>query len=162
ASTCRRIINEGVDLLAERAIRLSEVLRLAHKAGWEYLLIDGVNVPTVAFARRLNRHQKHYSGKHKRHGVNVQTICAPDGRLRWASPAAPGKVPALTAARRHRLPAKVGKLLGLLADLGYLGLPDVATGFRRPRGGQLTTTQRAANRLHAGLRCLGERGNAQL
>jgi hypothetical protein len=26
-STCRRIINEGIDLLAERAIRLSEVLR---------------------------------------------------------------------------------------------------------------------------------------
>jgi len=58
-STCRRVINEGVDLLAERAIRLSEVLRLAQKAGWEYLLIDGVNVPTVAFARRLNRRQQH-------------------------------------------------------------------------------------------------------
>jgi hypothetical protein len=54
-STCRRIINEGIDLLAERAIRLSEVLRLAKQAGWEYLLIDGVNVPTVAFARKLNR-----------------------------------------------------------------------------------------------------------
>jgi len=63
-STCRRIINEGIDLLAERAIRLSEVLRLAKKAGWEYLLIDGVNVLTVAFARKLNRRQQHYSGKH--------------------------------------------------------------------------------------------------
>jgi len=45
-STCRRIINEGIDLLAERAIRLSEVVRLAKKAGWEYLLIDGANVTT--------------------------------------------------------------------------------------------------------------------
>jgi hypothetical protein len=133
-NTCRRIINEGIDLLAQRAIRLSEVVRLAHKAGWEYLLIDGVNVPTIAFARKLNRHQKHYSGKHRRHGVNVQTICAPDGRLLWASAALPGKVNDITAARRHQLPAKVAKLLGLLADLGYLGLPDVATGFRRPRG----------------------------
>ncbi len=136
ASTCRRIINEGIDLLAQRAIRLSEVLRLAKKAGWEYLLIDGVNVPTVAFARKLNRRQQHYSGKHRRHGVNVQTICAPDGRLLWASAALPGKVNDITAARRHRLPAKIGTLLGLLADLGYLGLGDVATGFRRPRGGQ--------------------------
>jgi hypothetical protein len=161
-STCRRIINEGIDLLAERAIRLSEVVRLAKKAGWEYLLIDGVNVPTVAFARKLNRRQQHYSGKHRRHGVNVQTICAPDGRLLWASAALPGKVNDITAARRHGLPAKIGKLLGLLADLGYLGLGDVATGFRRPRGGQLTAEQRAANRLHASLRCLGERGNAQL
>jgi hypothetical protein len=138
------------------------VVRLAKKAGWEYLLIDGVNVPTVAFARKLNRRQKHYSGKHKRHGVNVQTICAPDGRLLWASAALPGKVTDITAARRHGLPTKIGTLLGLLADLGYLGLDNVATGFRRPRGGQLTTEQRAANQLHAGLRCLGERGNAQL
>src|SRR6266581_4300017 len=103
ASTCRRIINEGIDLLAQRAIRLSEVLRLAKKAGWEYLLIDGVNVPTVAFARKLNRRQQHYSGKHRRHGVNVQTICAPDGRLLWASAALPGKVNDITAARRHGL-----------------------------------------------------------
>lgn len=49
-----------------------------------------------------------------------------------------------------------------MADLGYLGLDNVATGFRRPRGGRLTLDQQAANRLHASLRCLGERGNAQL
>lgn len=161
-ATCRRLINEGIDLLAKRAIRLSEVVRLAKKAGWEYLLIDGVNVPTVAFARRLNRRQQHYSGKHRRHGVNVQTICAPDGRLLWASAALPGKVNDITAARRHHLPGKIAKLLGLLGDLGYLGLDGVATGFRRPRGRQLTAAQQAANRLHAALRCLGERGNAQL
>jgi hypothetical protein len=161
-STCWRIINEGIDLLAQRAIRLSDVVRLARKAGWEYLLIDGVNVPTIAFARKLNRRQRHYSGKHRRHGVNVQTICAPDGRLLWASAALPGRINDITAARRHQLPNKIGKLLGILADLGYLGLDQVATGFRRPRGGQLTETQRAANRLHASLRCLGERGNSQL
>jgi hypothetical protein len=161
-TTCRRVINEGIDLLAERAIRLSDVVRLARKAGWEYLLVDGVNVPTIAFARKLNRRQKHYSGKHRRHGVNVQTVCAPDGRLLWASAALPGKTNDITAARRHHLTKKITKALGLLGDLGYLGLDGVATGFRRPRGGQLTSAQQMANRLHAGLRCLGERGNAQL
>ena len=161
-ATCWRIINEGIDLLAARAIRLSEVVRLAQKAGWEYLLIDGVNVPTVAFARKLHRRQRHYSGKHRRHGVNVQTVCAPDGRLLWASAALPGNVNDITAARRHGLPNKIGTLLGILADLGYLGLDGVATGFRRPRGGTLTAAQQEANRLHAGLRSPGERGNAQL
>jgi hypothetical protein len=161
-ATCRRIVNEGIDLLAARAPRLSEVVRLARKAGWEYLLIDGVNVPTVAFERRLNRRQAHYSDKHRRHGVNVQTVCAPDGRLLWASAALPGKVNDITAARRHGLPKKISTLLGVLADLGYVGLDHVATGFRKPRGGQLTPAQREANRLHAALRCLGERGNAQL
>jgi DDE superfamily endonuclease/Helix-turn-helix of DDE superfamily endonuclease len=161
-ATCRRIVNEGIDLLAQRAPRLSEVVRLAKKAGWEYLLIDGVNVPTVAFERRLNRRQRHYSGKHRRHGVNVQTVCAPDGRLLWASAALPGKVNDITAARRHGLAKKIGTLLGILADLGYVGLEDAATGFRKPRRGQLTPAQRDANQFHASLRCLGERGNAQL
>jgi hypothetical protein len=162
-STCWRYIQEGITLLAGRAVRLKDVVRLARKAGWDYLLVDGVNVPTVAFGRKLNRRQKHYSGKHKRHGVNVQTICAPDGRLLWASAALPGRTNDITAARRHKLDVKVGKLIALLADLGYLGMAEVLTGYRRKRGEeQLPAGKRAANKIHASLRCLGERGNAQL
>ena len=162
-STCWRYIDEGIGLLAGQAIRLTDVVRLARKAGWDHLLVDGVNVPTVAFGRKLNRRQKHYSGKHKRHGVNVQTICAPDGRLLWASAALPGKTTDITAARRHKLDVKVGRLIGLLADLGYLGLGDTLTGYRRKRGEkELSAAKRAANKVHASLRCVGERGNAQL
>jgi len=161
--TCWRYIQEGINLLAGRAIRLKDVVRLARKAGWDYLLVDGVNIPTIAFGRKLNRRQKHYSGKHRRHGVNVQTICAPDGRLLWASAALPGRTTDITAARRHKLDVKVGKLIGLLADLGYLGLAEVLTGYRRKRGEKhLSAAKRAANKIHASLRCLGERGNAQL
>ncbi|MBN1174053.1 MAG: hypothetical protein JXA67_17910 [Micromonosporaceae bacterium] len=126
-ATCRRIISEGIDLPAQRAPRLSEVARPATKMGWEYLLIDG---------------------------VNIQTVCAPDGRLLWASAALPGKVNDITAARRHGMPKKIGRLLGVLAGLGSLGLDDVATGFRKPRGDHLTPAQRQANRLHTALRCL--------
>lgn len=162
-ATCWRYIDEGIGLLAAAAIRLPDVVRLARKAGWDYLCVDGVNVPTIAFGRKINRRQKHYSGKHKRHGINVQTICAPDGRLLWASAALPGKTTDITAARRHKLDQKVGRLIGLLADLGYLGLNDVITGYRRKRGEkQLPAAKRAANNVHASLRCLGERGNAQL
>lgn len=162
-TTCWRYIHEGIAVLAGRAIRLADVVRLARKAGWDYLLVDGVNVPTVAFGRKINRRQKHYSGKHKRHGVNVQTICAPDGTLLWASAALPGKTSDISAARRHKLDQKVGKLIALLADLGYLGLDEVITGYRRKRGEkELPAGKRAANKVHASLRCLGERGNAQL
>jgi hypothetical protein len=162
-TTCWRYITEGIDLLAGRAIRLKDIVRLAKKAGWKYLLVDGVNVPTVAFGRKLTKRQKHYSGKHKRHGVNIQTICAPDGTLLWASAALPGKTNDITAARRHKLDTKVGLLIGLLADLGYLGLDNTATGFRRKKGEKtLPHAKRIANELHASLRCLGERGNAQL
>src|SRR6266568_4363484 len=135
-STCWRYIQEGITLLAGRAMRLKDVVRLARKAGWDYLLVDG---------------------------VNVHTICAPDGRLLWASAALPGRTTDITAARRHKLDVKIGKLIGLLADLGYLGLAEVLTGYRRKRGEkQLPAAKRAANKVHASLRCLGERGNAQL
>jgi hypothetical protein len=32
------------------------------------------------------RDRPYYSGKHKAHGVNVQVIADPAGRLIWASP----------------------------------------------------------------------------
>ncbi|WP_432987028.1 hypothetical protein [Dactylosporangium sp. CA-233914] len=133
-ATCRRIINEGIDLLAGRAIRLSEAARPARKAGWEYLLIDGVNAPTVALARR----QRRYSGKHKRH------------RGERADPRRPAAVglgrPTRQGQRHHRRPPPPpSNALGPLGVLGYPGLDGVATGFRRPRGGQLTLAQQAAN-----------------
>lgn len=32
-----------------------------------------------------------YSAKHRRHGVDVQLVTDPDGRLLWISPALPGR-----------------------------------------------------------------------
>ena len=42
-----------------------------------------------------------YSGKHKCHGVNVQVIADPAGRLVWISPVLPGARHDLGAAREH-------------------------------------------------------------
>ena len=42
-----------------------------------------------------------YSGKHKCHGVNVQVIADPAGRLVWISPALPGARHDMGAAREH-------------------------------------------------------------
>ena len=54
-------------------------------------------------------------------------------------------------------------VIGVLADLGYPGWDQaVITGRRKPRGKDLTAAQRAANRVQAQLRCVGERGNARL
>jgi hypothetical protein len=50
--------------------------------------------------------------------------------------------------------------MGVFAGLGYLGWgTDVITGRSKPRGKDMTAAQRAANRLQAQLRCVGERGN---
>jgi hypothetical protein len=163
-STCHTMIQEGIKVLARRALPLTEVVRLAVKAGWQYLIVDGVNIPTERVGAVWGRKQFWYSGKHKRHGAAVTTVAAPDGELLWVSGVLPGRTVDITAARRFGVAEKVLAFLGLLADLGYIGLhPDVATGFKRKRGERsLPEAKRTANRLQAALRCRGERANAQL
>ena len=158
-STCRTLIQEGIMVLARRALPLPEVVCLAAKAGWDYLIVDGVNIPTERIAARYTRKQYWYSGKHKRHGGAVQTVAAPDGELLWVSGVLPGRTVDITAARRFRIADKVLAFLGLLADLGYIGLhPQVITGYKRKRGEkELPEGKKAANRIQASLRCIGER-----
>ncbi|HZM84321.1 MAG TPA: transposase family protein [Candidatus Limnocylindrales bacterium] len=162
--TCRRYIHEGVKVLARRALPLTEVVRLAVKAGWPYLIVDGVNIPTERIDARFTAKQHWYSGKHHRHGGAVQTVAAPDGELLWVSGVLPGKTVDITAARRFGIAEKVLEFLGLLADLGYVGLhPEVIVGWKRARGQEtLPAGKRTANRLIAALRAVGERANAQL
>jgi hypothetical protein len=82
-STCRTLIQEGIKVLARRALPLTEVMRLAARAGWDYLIVDGVNIPTERVAAQYTKKQHWYSGKHHRHGAAVQTVAAPDGELLW-------------------------------------------------------------------------------
>ena len=165
ASTCWRDVREGISVLADRGRRISlaDVARLAVKMGWDYLIVDGVHVPAVTFGRKTGGQRAFYSGKHKRHGLNVQTVCSPDGELLWAAAPLPGATVDVTAARKAGIAAMLTCLIGVLADLGYLGWDqEVSPGRRKPRGRELTPAQRAANRLQAQLRCVGERGNARL
>ncbi|HEX6526827.1 MAG TPA: transposase family protein [Streptosporangiaceae bacterium] len=164
-ATCWREVREGISVLADRGRRISlaDVARLAVKMGRDYLIVDGVHVPSVTFGRKTAGQRAYYSGKHKRHGLNVQTVCSPDGELLWAAPPRPGATVDVTAARQAKIAAILTSLIGVLADLGYLGWDEaVITGRRKPRGKEMTPAQRAANRLQAQLRCVGERGNARL
>ena len=164
-STCWRDIREGIGVLADRGRRISlaDVARLAVKIGWEYVIVDGVHVPTATFGRKTGGQRAFYSGKHKRHGLNVQTVCSPAGELLWAAAPLPGATVDITAARRAGIAAMLVSVIGVFADLGYVGWDEqVVTGRRKPRGRELTPAQRAANRLQAQLRCVGERGNARL
>ena len=75
---------EGISVLADRGRRISlaDVARLAVKMGWDYLIVDGVHVPTVTFGRKTGGQRAFYSGKHKRHGLNVQTVAEAGGARR--------------------------------------------------------------------------------
>jgi hypothetical protein len=105
-----------------------------------------------------------YSHEHRRHGVNVQVVTDPTGHTLWISPALPGRVHDLTAARAHRI-IRICERQGVpvLADRAYQGAgPWVTTGRKRPPGGELSPTQRTVNQPLAQARAPVERGMARL
>jgi hypothetical protein len=92
-STVWRYLREAIDLLAALAPNLAQAATRAGRLA--YAILDGTLVPID----RVANQRPYYSGKHKRHGMNVQVLADPAGRLVWASPALPGAVHDLTAAR---------------------------------------------------------------
>jgi hypothetical protein len=108
-----------------------------------------------------------YSGKAHRHGGNVQAVTRPDGLPLWVSPAEPGSIHDITAARAHALPALYqAAALGLpaLADPGYQGAGiGIHIPVKQPEDSrELDLGNRTRNALQRSLRCLGERGLALL
>jgi hypothetical protein len=101
-----------------------------------------------------------YSGKHKKHGMNLQVIASPGGDILWVSGALPGAV--------HD--KKAEWVWGVLAELEAAGLVTLADkGYRGSSHAKLPyigknkpESPKQANRAHARLRAPGERANAQL
>jgi hypothetical protein len=120
-------VRETIDLLAGAADDLpAAVTRAARLA---YATLDGTLVPID----RVAEQKPYYSGKHRRHGVNVQLLADPAGRLVWASPALPGAVHDLAAARHHGLiDALTAANAMTFADKAYQGADrPIRTPFKR-------------------------------
>ena len=115
-------------------------------------------MPAVPSGPKTGRQRAFCPGKPGRHGRNAPAVCSrPGGPPRAAAPR-PGATAEVTAARRAGIAAILTSVIGVLAGLGYPGWDEaVITGRRTPRGKDLTSAQRAANRLQAQLRCVGER-----
>jgi transposase len=156
-STVYRYLREAIDLLAAQAIPLHRAVYLAVRL--VYVILDGTLIPID----RVAADQPYYSGKHKRHGVNVQVLTDSRGRLLWASPALPGAVHDVRAARTHNIPQTLAKFgVACYADTAYQGAgPHIAVPFRR-RPRRLSRYQKAVNRSHAHHRGPGERAMATL
>ena len=87
-TTAWRYVDEVVALLAARAPKLRAAAREAKRAGHAYVILDGTLIPID----RVARDKPFYSGKHKKHGMNLQVIASPDGDILWVSGALPGSV----------------------------------------------------------------------
>ena len=156
-ATAWRYVSETVALLAARYPKLRRALRDAKKAGYAYVIIDGTLIPID----RVAADRPFYSGKHRRHGMNLQVIASPEGEILWVSGPMPGAVHDLTAARIWGILRELAASgLIVLADKGYAGAGDHVRIPYRGRG--KPASQKDANRAHARLRSPGERANAQL
>jgi DDE superfamily endonuclease len=126
-----------------------------------YAILDGTLIPID----RVADQKPYFSGKHRRHGVNVQVIADPAGRLIWASAALPGSTHDLTAARAHNvIEALTTANVMTFADKAYQGARgSIRTPFKRHRyRPKLSRWQKKVNRAHARIRAIGERANATL
>ena len=74
-TTAWRYVNETVSLLAARAPELRKAVRDAKKAGYAYAVLDGTLIPID----RVAADRPFYSGKHRKHGMNLQVIASPGG-----------------------------------------------------------------------------------
>jgi DDE superfamily endonuclease len=111
-STAWRYVNETVALLAARAPKLRKAVRDATKAGCAYVVLDGTLIPVD----RVAADRPFYSGKHRKHGMNLQVIASPGGDILWVSGALPGSV--------HD--KKAEWIWGMLAELEAAGLVTLA------------------------------------
>jgi hypothetical protein len=170
-TTAYRYLREALDVLATLAPTLAQALSVA--AGKAYVVLDGtlLRIDRVAMASKNDR--PYYSGKQKAHGVNVQVIADPAGRLIWASPALPGARDDAGAAGEHGIPVALARAgVTAYADSAYCGVdPRIRAPFRKVRYDRatgkfvsrpLSAGMAATNRAHSALRAPGERANADL
>ncbi|MDQ0808362.1 hypothetical protein QFZ63_006918 [Streptomyces sp. B3I7] len=156
-ATVYRYVAEAVEVLAAVAPDLAAAARTAARKA--FVILDGTLLPID----RIAADRPYYSGKHKKHGMNVQVIADPFGRLLWASPALPGAVHDVRAARDHGIIDVLARAdVACWADKAYRGAGGT---LRVPHWGRwetLSTGQKAVNRSHAKIRALGEQAVATL
>jgi hypothetical protein len=169
-ATVFRYIREALDLLAAMASPLAEAVEVSRRKA--FVIVDGTLLRIDRVGMTGGRDRPFYSGKHKRHGVNVQVLADPAGRLIWTSPALPGARHDMGAAREHGLIAALEAAeVRVIADSAYRGTgANVEVPRRRPprdpdtgeRRRRLSGNEKAVNSAHARLRGPGERANSQL
>ncbi|MFE2162037.1 IS5 family transposase [Streptomyces lydicus] len=156
-TTAYRYIAEAVELLAALAPTLAETVRAASMKA--YLILDGTLLPID----RIAADRPFYSGKHRKHGMNVQVIADPKGRLLWASPALAGAVHDVRAAREHGVIDALARAgINCWADKGYQGAGGTVRLPYRGRWDSPSAGQQAVNRSHAKVRALVEQAIATL
>lgn len=163
-ATAYRYLHEAINIIAEHGPDLHQVLAEAKERTEPFVCLDGTLIETTAcHTPSETGADLWYSGKHKRHGGNIQVLTDSAGFPIWTSPVEPGSTHDLSAARHHVLPAlypAAAAGLPTLADKGYTG---AGIGIHVPlKGNNLAIDNRARNQLINANRAPAERANALL
>jgi hypothetical protein len=168
-STVYRYIREAIGLLAALAPTLQQAIEVAARKA--FVILDGTLLRIDRVGMGSGRDRPYYSGKHKCHGLNVQVLADPAGRLLWISPTLPGARHDMGAAHEHGIIEALNAAgVSAVADTGYQGGgPAVRVPQRRRRVDpdtgsyrRLSASQKEVNTAHARQRGPGERVNAEL
>ncbi len=167
-ATAYRYLHEALDVIADRAPALPDVLSTARTEQWPFVCLDGtlISTTTLRGPRTPSGAEAWYSGKHHGYGGNIQVVCDPTGYPVWVSPVTPGATHDITAARAHALPALYPAArdgIKTLADKGYHGAGTGILHIRRlPKHREPDPDAVCRNKLIMALRAPAERGNALL
>lgn len=167
---------EGLEVLAACAPTLHDAIDTARSAGDSHIGLDGTLIPTnrVTLEGPTEGCDLFFSGKHHRHGANLQVISAPDGFPLWIGEARPGREHDTTAANLTGVEEAIALInvgvpeeshLLVLVDLGYekfRDFPAVRMGHKKPTYRNLTDVERQYNKVIGALRALAEKANADL
>jgi hypothetical protein len=162
-ATGYRYLHEAIEVIAEHAPELDQVLAAGQSAGWAFVCLDGTLFETSRIHDPSDESpgDQWYSGKHRRHGGNIQVVTDPTGFPIWTSPVEPGSTHDIIAARNHclgQLYAAARTGLPTLTDKGYAG---VGIGIHTPfKGSGLCLDNQATNLAIKALRAPAERANA--
>lgn len=111
------------------------------------VLIDSFETPVLR-PSEPGKQRRLYSGKKKRHTLKTQVVSDAQGELLDMDPGHRGPLSDKRLYEQSGVEARFPEA-DKQGDLGYKGLPTVQTPHKKPRGGELTEEQRAANRQFA-------------
>jgi hypothetical protein len=136
-TTVYRYLHEAIELLAARAPTLEQAIEVAR--GKAFVTLDGTLLRIDRVGMTGGRDRPYYSGKHKCHGMNVQVLADPAGRLIWASPRYP--VPATTWAQlvTTASPKPWPPLLSPRSPIPPTEAPDLPCRYRNDVDGAIPT-----------------------
>lgn len=115
------------------------------------VLVDGTDVPTGNRAG----HKDNFSGKRRRSGLNVQVAANTDGGLLGISVPLPGSMHDRKAFTECGWEDLLGKT-PVIADPAYQGTQAI-TPRKKPKGGELSTSDKASNKAISSIRSAVER-----